>query len=83
MGGNYGRDGEMTEKEEEEKGRSLERSRASTRVDQTNGSVPVFTSITLTAQTYITTPGKKSKMWPPHKNICNSFSRYVRSLITA
>lgn len=84
MGGNHGRDGEMTEKEkEEEKGRSSEPSRASTRVDQGRGSAPVLISITLTAQTYITPPGKKSRMWPPHQRYAGSFPRDVRSLITA
>lgn len=48
---------------EEEKGRSSERSRASTRVDQAHGSAPVLISITLTAQTYIAPPGKGSGIW--------------------
>ena len=68
MGGNHGRDGEMTEMEkEEEKGRSSERSRASTRVDQAHGSAPVLISITLMAKTYIALPGKESGIWPLHQ----------------
>lgn len=55
MGGKHERDGEMTQKEEE-KVRSSECSRASTRVDQAHGSAPVLISITLMAQTYIVPP---------------------------
>lgn len=58
MGGNHERDGEMTEWEKEEKARSYEGSRASTRVDHAHGSAPVLISITLMAQTYIR-PGVK------------------------
>lgn len=52
--------------EEEEKGRSSERSRASTRVDRAHGSAPVLISITLTAQTYMKPPGKNSGISPLH-----------------
>lgn len=75
----------MTEEEEEEeaKGRSLERSRASTRVDRAHGSAPVLISITLTAQTYIAPPGKEMENVASSPKICSSFPRDVRPLITA
>lgn len=59
MGGNHEREGKMTEWEKEEKVRSYEGSRASTRVHQAHGSAPVLISITLTAQTSIAPAGKK------------------------
>lgn len=58
MGGNHERDDEMTEREKEEKARSYEGSRASTRVDHAHGSAPLLISITLMAQTYIRPAGK-------------------------
>lgn len=82
MGGNHGRDGGMTEKEEE-KWRSLEHSRASTRVDRAHGSAPVLISITLTAQTYIKPPRKeiRNSLYSPELWKC--IPTDVRSLITA
>lgn len=41
---------------------------------------PVLISITLTAQTYIAPPGKKSRVWPPHQR--TPFPQ-TRSLIAA
>lgn len=58
MGGNHERDDEMTEREKEEKVRSYEGSRASTRVDHAHGSAPLLISITLMVQTYIRPGGK-------------------------
>ncbi|KAK2830210.1 hypothetical protein Q5P01_018141 [Channa striata] len=72
MGGNHGRDSEMTEKEEE-KARSSVRSRASTRVDRAHRSAPVLISITLMAQTYIAPLGKASAIWPVYPSHAIAF----------